>query len=571
MPRSNKQNFLQGAMVLSVATALVKIIGALFKIPMQNLIGPQGMTHFTMAYNIYATLFVISTAGLPVAVSKMVSEANAQRRFGEMRTIFRTALSCFIVIGALGSGFLFFGAHLVAQWMNNPSAFLAIRTISPAVLLVAIMAAFRGYHQGQGNMYPTAISQVIEALCKLFIGYALASWIFHSFINSPHMVRDVADRLSVWVSQVLGADAGQKVLAVATDWMKNAASPSSAAGAIGGITIGSFVGALYLIFFSRRMETAPRGATMETRSRRSILKQLLKLAIPVTISAAVLNLTNLIDQGLVMGRLQSAAGFSVQDAEKLYGSYTFAQTLFNLPSAFILTLSVSIIPTLSVALAKRDHLGANRTIESALRVTSLLAMPAAAGFMALSFPILNLLNGNRQPEAVRIAAPLLMTLGLAVTFVCLVSLTNAILQSMGKVYIPIVTMLVGGLLKILTNFFLVGNRDINIAGAPVGTVVCYAAIAILNLLCIARLSGSAHFFKVFVKPLIASAAMGFVASGSYAFLVGSLHLSARLSTVGAIVVAVVFYFVVVLLLRVLPKEDFLLLPKGEKLAKLLKL
>lgn len=568
MPASKKQNFLQGALILSAATALVKIIGALFKIPLQNLIGPVGMAHFSVAYNIYTTLFVISTAGLPVAVSKMISEANARRQVGEMKSIFNIALTCFIIIGAAGSCFLFFGARTAAGWMNNPNAYRAILAISPAVLFVAVMSAFRGYYQGQGNMYPTAISQVIEALCKLFIGYALASWIFSSFVDKPHFITE-------WANQFAGrldARTGEIIRTLSDRLIKSMASEPAAAGAIGGISIGAVVGVLYLLLtYRRKMEPTPRGATLTTRSRRDIFRELLRLSIPVTISASVLNLTNLIDAGLVLGRLQSSAGFSYEQSKFIFGSYTFAQTLFNLPSAFILTLSVSIIPALSVALAKHDHLGANRTIESSLRITSLLAMPAAAGLSTLSYPILNLLNGARQPEAVALAAPLLTTLGFAVTFVCLVSLSNAILQSMGLVNIPIVTMLVGGVLKIIVNYVLVGNPDVNIAGAPIGTLVCYATIAVLNLIVIARVRHTSKFAVAFVKPLIASVAMGIVANAVYNVLSQTAHINPRISVILAIGAAGVFYLVAIILLRALPKEDLLLIPKGEKLVKLLKM
>ena len=566
---SQKQNFLQGALILSLGTVLVKIIGALFKIPLSNLIGTRGMGLFTAAYNIYTTLFIISTAGLPVAVSKMVSEASAHRRLDETRAIFRVALSCFVVIGAAGSCFLFFGARMVSGWLNNQDAYQSVLAIAPAVLFVAVMSAFRGFYQGQGNMIPTAVSQVIEALCKLFIGYVLASWMFNSFLKAP-LSAENALRIDQLIRDAL--DKGEPLTQLkATNIL---AGMIAAPGAIAGISIGAVAGSVYLILRYRRQnkkKTLSSHASPLVRPQRELMRELMRLAIPVTISASVLNLTNLIDTGLVMGRLQSAAGFTYDNALNLYGSYTFAQTLFNLPSAFILTLSVSIIPALSAALTKKDYAGANQTIRSSLRITSLLAMPAAAGLSALSFPILNLLYGSKQPEAVALAAPLLTTLGFAVPFVCLVSLTNAILQSMGLVNLPILSMLIGGACKIGVNYILVGNPEINIHGAPVGTIVCYAVIASLNLFFIIRQTRSIQLLGVFVKPLIASVAMGFIAYISNSFLTKTLHWGSHMSAILTIGASVVFYLIVVVLIRALPKEDMLLIPGGNKLAKWIRL
>ena len=571
---SVKQNFLQGALILSAGTAIVKVIGALFKIPLQNLIGPMGMVHFNTAYDIYSTLFVISTAGLPVAVSKMVSEANVKRRTDEARAIFRTAVSSFCIIGGIFSIAMFFGARVAAGWMNNPDAYMAVQAIAPAVLFVAIMSAFRGFFQGHGNMIPTAVSQIIEALCKLGIGFLLAALIFNSFMGSSLNTAD-QERVSQIALEIVSEQEQEGeiiTLEAATEQAKErmAAEPS-AAGAIAGISAGSVIGVVYLTarYFRKKKKHPAANVSPIVRPRGKLLRELLRLAIPVTISSSVLTLTNLIDNALVMGRLTPIVGY--EHAKFLNGSYGFARTLFNLPQAFILTLAVSIIPVLSAALLKKDNKTVDQTISSSLRVTSLLAFPAAAGLIALAFPILHLLNGVAQPEAVATAAPLLRTLGFAVPFVCVVSLTNAILQSMGKVGIPILTMLVGGASKIAVNYLLVGNPDINIAGAPIGTVVCYLLITGLNLFFVARYISSARFLAVFVKPLCAAAAMGFASLGLYTLLTNVVGLGVSVSVVLTMVAAVIFYLLLILLLKTLTREDVLLFPKGEKLVRLLRL
>ena len=529
MQSTRKQSFLHGALILSAATAVVKLISALYKIPIQNLISTEAAGDFKIAYDLYATLFIISTAGLPVAVSKMVSEAEAGRRGQESRRIFRVALMTFLVIGVVGTGVLFFNAELLAAWMSAPNAAMAIRVIAPAVFFVAVMCAYRGYYQGQGDMMPTAVSQVIEASCKMVFGL-LGAWI------------------------VLGMSGTHAM---------------EAAGAMVGVTAGTVFGMVYMIVSGRkRMAKIPEESDgRAARTSKSLFAELMKISVPITISASVLSLTSLIDSALVKGRLQSAAEFTAAETDKVYGVYSLASTLFSLPPAFILTLAVSVIPAIAAAKARRDHLGMNKTILSSLRIMGLLALPAAGGLSALSTPIINLLYGAKLPEEVALAGSLLFALGFAVPFVCLVSLTNSIFQSMGLVNIPVFTMLAGGVVKIVCNWLLVGNPAINIAGAPIGTFCCYATIAILNFAVIRRATETKGMISVFAKPLVATGGMVAAALGVY--LLGERLVGAKLAVIAAILLGVVVYLLLLVVLRGILKEDLMLIPKGEKLAKLL--
>ncbi len=528
--RPKSQSFLYGALILSIATGLVKVIGALFKIPIGRMLGEAGSAHFTVAYNIFATLFVISSAGLPVAVSKMVSEAETAGRRREARAIFSVSAMAFILIGTVGALVLFIGAPAFAGIMHDDEAVQAIRAIAPAVFFVGLICPIRGYHQGKGNMLPTAVSQVIEAMGKLVFGLVL-----------------------LFATMKAGA-----------------ALPSQAASAILGVTIGTAMAALYLWFAGRPGKARlPDPKVEAVPSRKKILARLIAIALPITISSSILSLGTLIDTSQILGRLQSAAGFSPQEAHDFYGAYSWAITMFNLPPAFILTLSVSIIPAISAARVRNDKKTVNGTIKSSFRVTALLAMPCAAGFMSLAGPILSMLYSN-QPSGVRIAAPLLTTLSLAIPFVCLVSLTNAVLQALGLVSIPVVTMLVGVIAKIACNYFLVGNPQIHINGAPISTAVCYGLISLLNIAVILRVTGAgARMLGVFAKPLLASALMGALTRGVYLFLSG--HMSNAVSVLGSIAAGALAYLIMALFLRALPRNDLMLIPKGEKLANFLRI
>lgn len=529
---SNTQNsFMHGAMILIAANILVKIIGALFKIPLTNLIGGEGMGYFQTAYGIYQMLFVLSTAGLPVAISKMVSENAALERWGNVKRIFHVALLTFMVIGVIGSIAMFFGADAFAKAANNDKAVYAVMTISPAIFFVAIMCTFRGYFQGLSNMIPTAISQVVEAAAKLLLGF-VAAWI---------LIR-----------------AGESV-------------EISAAGAVTGITVGSILAALMMWFYynrSRRIREIKKLAkTSEASPKKTILVKLLKIAIPVTIGASVMSITNLIDLLLVMNRLGDA-GFTQAQANSLYGTYTsMSVTMFNLPPSLVVGLSVSIIPILSSAFAVRDRAKLHSTISSCLRISILIAMPCAVGLAVLSKPLLSMLFFARLEE-VAIAAPLLTSLGPGVLFVCMVSVTNAMLQAINRPNIPVITMLCGGCVKLITNFILVGTPDINISGAPIGTTLCYATITILNFIFIIKTTHlRPNFINMIIKPLVSAVVMGVIALLAYRIL--NIALGNSIAVLGSVVVAAVVYFFALVVLRGLIREDILLMPKGAKLVSIM--
>jgi len=292
------------------------------------------------------------------------------------------------------------------------------------------------------------------------------------------------------------------------------------------------------------------------------------MAVPVTVGSAVLSLTNLIDMFLVMNRLQSAAGFSEMMANKLYGAYNMSVTLYNLPQTFVVAISVSIIPAISAFIAKNNRVKTAETIGTAFKLASMIAFPAGMGFLILSKPILNLLYYSK-PEDVVIAAPLLSYLGIAVMFIALVSLSNSVLQAIGKINVPVFTMLIGGLVKIAANYILVGQPDVNINGAPIGTMCCYGIIAILNLIVIKKNYKEVSVIKMFSKTFISAAVMGV-----FAYLMinpVSTYLGQKLGVVAVIGGCVVIYFLMLLAIGGFTKEDILMLPKGEKIAKVLKI
>ena len=528
MSKEKKQTFLGATATLGLAVIVVKVIGALYKIPLNNILGDEGVTYFNASYKIYSFLLSLSTAGLPVALSKLVAESRALGKYNQSRKLLRLALLLFTAIGAVGTAIMFCFTEQLAALMNNSLAYAPIKALSFSVVCVCMMSAFRGYTQGCENMVPSAVSQVIEAVFKLVVGLALA-WYF--------------------VDAGLGLDMG-------------------AAGAILGVTISTVLALGYMIVSHLRHRNDTPSSTDVPAPGGTLLRRLLAIGIPITIGASGMSLITLIDQSLIMGRLQDVLGLSEQAAAALNGQYEFSMTLFNLPSSFIPPITMSLVPAVSAALTRRDHQRVGKLVNTSLRLTTLLAFPAGVGLSVLAGPILILLYPAQYDAAVA-ATYHLQILGIASVFVCVMLLTNAILQAHGQAKIPIITMFIGGAVKVVANYFLVGNPNINIKGAPIGTLVCYALITVLNLVIINRtLVNRPSYAQLFLKPFLATAGMAVTAKVSYNFLSGVL--GNTLGTLGAIALAVVVYGVLVLALRIITKDDLEMLPKGDKLAKILR-
>lgn len=542
MSSQEKRNtFFGAAAILAVSSILVKVIGAIYRIPLGNILSKEVMGDYNSAYNIYNFFLTISTAGLPVALSKTISEASALGRRNQVQKVFRVAFFTFLTLGLIS----FFCMTVLALPManivlSNPKAVYCVLALAPSVLCVCVMSAFRGYFQGHLNMLPTAISQVIEALFKLIVGLILALTI-----------------VNVMVKPELGS-----------------------VGAIIGVSTGSAValGYILFVFFRHRRREDRVAATDRADSTRRIFISLMWLAIPITLGSGANSLVTLIDGKVVMSQLQNvfrtveglATEPALNAARDLYGIYSMAMPIYNLPFTMMVPLTASIIPAVSACITRRDRLGAQRISESALRIGLLLALPMGFGLFALGGPIMGLLYPKLTPVDLAIAGPLLSILGLASIFVAIQLLCNSILQANGMVNLPILAVLIGGVVKIIVNFILVGNPDIRINGAPVGTLCCFLVIDLLEIFIIRRtIPSPPRFLRATLKPFIASAVMGAAAWATYGLLTGVLHLGNAISTIGGIGVGGVIYLILVLALRVISKEDLELMPKGDKIAKIL--
>ena len=544
---SKKQTFLHGAALLAIATAVVKIIGAFYKLPLNEVLTPKGYAYFTTAYDIYTVLLLISTAGLPVAMSRMISEASTKGHYNQVRRIYNVARVIFLVLGVFSTAFMAIGCKALANSMSQPDAWFSIICLAPCALFMGLISTYRGFFQGQGNMRPTSNSQMIEAVLKLVVGLAAALLIMY-------LTDDIA---------------------------------LAAGGAILGVTIGCVVSVIYL--------RAKQGADLSQMPRTDeqvtsfgkTAKQLLSIAVPITIGTAGLQLLTVLETGLYMGQLKdmidagqymnhvlTPEGEAVS-ATYLKGIYDMAKTIYNMPCAFIIPITVSVIPAITANLTLQKDQDVKQTEESAARITGLLSMPCAVGLSVLSVPVMSLLAGH-EGRFLTLGGQLMTIMGINVFFYAMIQYTAAVMQAHGKAHIPVIHTLICGAARLLIVYILSGNPYIGILAAPIGTGLCFLAIGTLNMLAIRRMvPQKPALLRNLLRPLLSAVIMGVAVYGTY-FLLGQFFTAAsRLHAVilcGApIAVGAIVYFVCVIVFKAIKKEDCLLLPKGDKIAKLLRL
>ena len=527
---SKKQTFLHGAALLAMATAAVKIIGALYKIPLKMIIGDLGFGYFNTAYEVYSVLLMIATAGFPVAMSRMVSEASTLGHNNRVRQTYRTARGIFVGIGVLSSLLMVVGCKFLANFQQQPDAWFSFLCLGPCALLVGLLSSYRGFFQGQGNMIPTSVSQVLEAVSKLIVGLVVA-WVLLKYTGSVAY---------------------------------------AAGGAILGVTISCLISAVYLKSkFNPAYKSLP--ITDEPAPAGSTIVQLLAIAVPITLGSAGLQMLTVLETRFYMGQLL-AQNLTAEVAGTMKGIYNFSQTIFNMPCAFIIPITASVLPAITSALTLKNNAGVRATEESAARITGLLSLPCAVGLALLATPIMGLLGGY-QGNDLTLASKLMFLLGLCVFPYGIIQYTNAVLQAHGKAFVPVINMLVAGAAKLFVVYLLAGNPDIGILGAPIGALLCYVAIAVLNLICIRIfVPQKPAMLRNLLRPLLPAAIMGAAVFGTLWAMSNLLHITSRVLLCGApIAVGGVVYLVCAVVFKAITKDDCLLLPKGDKLAKLLKL
>lgn len=523
-----KQSFVKGAAILGLAALVTKLLGAVYRIPYQNITGNEGMFVYQQVYPLYSTLLTLATAGFPIAVSKMVSERLVRGDSAGARRLFGTAATLLTITGALFFILLFVGAPWIAGWMGSREMLtLPIRAVSFALLIVPLTSTIRGYFQGYQNMVPTAVSQVVE-----------------------QGVRVVTILVAAWWLMSTGAGV---VMA--------------GSGAVFGAFTGAVAALITLLFFWRRTQwesEGPKRPPVGTReSVGQMMRQLLALAIPICFGSLVLPLFALVDSFTVANVLEWS-GWGELAAIQEKGIYDRSQPLIQFASFFASAVSLSIVPAIAEARAQGDHQSIVDRSRQALRMTLLLGLPASVGLAIVAVPTnVMLFKDASGSSAMAIFAftAVFSTMGMT---------SSGILQGLGSVMLPARNLLLGALIKLGLNLFLIPLWDIR--GAALATVIGYGIATLLNLLALkSQIPGLRQASRSRVALFTAILSMGAAAYGTVWLLtqvtagMDSLRLAMTVTALGAVMVGAGIYAFTLFRLGVLTRADLESVPKMRKL------
>ena len=560
---------INGAFLLAMSTLAVKLIGMLYKIPLTNLIGAVGRGYFSTAYGIFTPVLAIASAGLPVAISRLVSQNMALGQYKQVQGILRVSVKCFLVTGIAGVLIIIATAFPYASHIaQTPRAIYSIFMIAPSVFFCCISSAFRGYFEGQSNMYPTAISQLIEAICKAVIGLGGAYFIMQIALNDY---------------QSSGCVFGQ---VVEQSELMIHIYPYSAAGAIAGVTLGEITSAIYLIirhkikggcFSKQDLALSP-----EPESDKAIFKAMLHFALPVMIGGLAMNLVGIIDSSTIQNRLAyaiskdtglirrlyniSAEIPSSDISAYLYGCYNSAMDFKNLIPTITGALGVSALPTLASAWELDNTHRIESAVSMVTRLTVFISMPAGFVMSVMARPILSLVYS--QAGIVDAATPVLQIYGIFTVLFSLSVPIISMLHAIGETTYPIKILVIGSVFKIALNLIFVGQPRFNINGAIFGTLTSTTIMVVCSLVHLIRKTRvKINFVAVFIKPFVGSLAS---AAGAFVCFRGLCTIvSQGAATVISLVISMIIYVIVTFLVRGIYANDIKMFSFGEKIAKTL--
>lgn len=543
MPDSKKHNFLKGAAILAATSVFVKIVGAIYRIPIMRLLGAEGSGYYQVTFNVFSVVLGLATAGITVTLSRLISSASANGDRLLVSRYHKVALPAFMIIGFLATAFMIVFADYLASTLGAPHAATGIRIIAPAVFFVCIISVYRGYTQGHEYMVPTAASQIIEVVSKALIGIT-AAVVLVGYSMPPYHV----------------------------SW-----------GVVSATTIGSALCIPVMIYFKRKTDAKVKNISAPLQTQcddalkhdGSVFVKIMKVFLPITISASLLSIVNLVDTGIVMGRLQSVFDMTESESVLQFGLLAQVSSVYNLPPSLIFPLAISIVPAIAAALAGKRNSEAKAIAISSVKISNLLAMPAAAGIMVLAAPILNVLfNASGQaPEDYRTMIILMIILGAASFFVCFNHVSIAALQANGLERVALISFPVGAAIKLSLSYILVAQPGFGVIGSAIGTLACFVTVSIINfLVLIIKTKQPARFASVFLKPILCAFAMAVAVFFTYYYaniLIGHV-LSGIISLAIAVIVGVVIYSLLVIITKTISKSDLSHVPKGDKIAKILK-
>ncbi len=509
-----QHHFLRGAFVLSAAGIVIKLMGAVYRIPLARLIGGEGMGLYQMAYPVYTMILALSTSGIPVAISILVAKKEAQGDYAGGKRVFLVALLVLTLFGLLLALLMFFASYWLAEnVLHDTRAFLPLIAISPALFITAVMSAFRGYFQGNQIMTPTAVSQILEQSVRVITVLVLA------YLLMPYGIE------------------------------------FAAAGATFGAVTGSLAALLVLFaFYASFKDKKNTDTSIKQKDPIFLLiKWIAAIAIPLSLGGLVMPLMQLVDAVLIPFRLQ-ASGFSIARATELFGQFSgMANTLINLPAVITLSLAISLVPAISAVMVEKQMGQVRQRIATAIRFAFIIGIPASVGLWILATPIAELLYDTPEVGiSIAILSPTALLLGLYQT-------TTAALHGIGKTYLPVKNLFIGVFIKGILNYVLVGIPALGIVGAGIASITGFSVALLLNYLDVKKHTQiKLQWYKILVVPVIAVSIMSFAVIGVYNFL--EAFVGNNIATLVAVLIGGAIYGLGILVLGGIKADDIKIIP-----------
>lgn len=524
-----QRSLVGGISVLGIAGIICKVVGVLFRIPLANIIGGEGLGLFQQVMPSYNLLLAITSAGIPVAISRMVSHYVTIGEPGNARRVFKAALKLLTVLGIVTTVILLLLSRLIARWVATPEGYLSYMCIAPSLFFVCVMSAYRGYMQGMRRMMPTAISQLIEQVGKVAVALPLAS---------------------------IGFARGGE----ANGWLLGSA------GALLGTSLAECAAMLYMIIQGRFFKAPPALPDEKAIAGRELAKRIVRISIPITLGACIVPLASTIDSAMLK-RLMMGTGISAKLAGTHYAVYSgIVITMINVPTSLAMAMSTNLVPSIAAGMARKDRASVARDAGIGLRVAAVVGFPCSIGMSMLAKPIVYLCYGSSGRFTFNdlvLAGSLLEFSACTIILFTMVQATSGILQGAGKQKIPMLTLVAGVVCKIILNAILVSNRNISIHGAPIASLVCYTVSMVPNLYYACKYTGCRFsVMDVIIRPLAASAVMGgavwvvYHAICSKEQFLPFMSFSRRaLLVVASIAVGAVVYLIAAFLFKAIHTED----------------
>lgn len=519
------KSLIGGISILGLAGLICKVVGVLYRIPLAAYIGGEGIGIYSKVFPSYNLLLTISSAGIPVAISRMVAHYVTRDDPRNAKRIFGVAMPALTALGLIATILLICGSGMLSDRCGTPEARGGYLAIAPSLLFVCVMSAFRGYMQGHRIMLPTAISQLIEQVGKVGVALPMAIW---------------------------GMRAGGPAL--------------GAAGALLGTSIAEGAALLYMavkhLLSRRAFAQVAQDESAAVLSRKRIAIRLATISIPITLGACIVPLAGWIDS-FMLTNLMEGGGMDTTEALVRYGLYSgMVLTLINVPTALAMAMSTNLVPAISAGMARGDKDYVSRESITGLRIAAVIGFPCAVGMSILAKPILFLFySGSYTAEHLTIAGKLLQTSAMTIGLFTMVQATSGILQGCGKQRIPMYTLLAGVACKVLLNFLMVRIPALNIHGAPIASLVCYTVSMAPNLYYVVKYAARRFpVTDIVLRPLAATLAMGAVVWLLWQKLFTESYLSAgrgklMIAVIVCVAAGIAVYVVCAVLFKAVRSED----------------